>query len=94
MLSDIDGLYTKDPRKDPDAKLIPEVMEITPDILALAGEAGTSLGTGGMETKLRAALIATDAGCDMVISNGAAPEKLYDIVDGKQVGTKFFAIKR
>ena len=94
LLSDIDGLYSADPRKDPGAILIPEVREITPDILALAGEAGSSLGTGGMETKLRAAKISTDAGCDMIISNGAMPENLYDIVAGKQVGTRFFAKKR
>ena len=94
LLSDIDGLYSADPRKDPGAILIPEVREITPDILALAGEAGSSLGTGGMETKLRAAKISTDAGCDMIISNGAMPENLYDIVAGKQVGTRFFSKKR
>ena len=94
LLSDIDGLYTADPRKDQSARLIPEVYEITSDILSLAGDAGSSLGTGGMETKLRAARIATEAGCDMVISNGATPENLYEIVEGKSVGTRFFANKR
>ena len=89
LLSDIEGLYTADPKKNPDAKLIPEVKEITPEILALAGGAGSSLGTGGMATKLKAAQIATEAGVDMVITNGETPEKLYDLFDGKAVGTKF-----
>ena len=89
LLSDIEGLYTADPKKHPDAKLIPEVREITPEILALAGGAGSSLGTGGMATKLKAAQIATEAGVDMVITNGEIPEKLYDLFDGKPVGTRF-----
>ena len=89
LLSDIDGLYTADPKKHPDAALIPEVEEITPEILALAGGAGSELGTGGMATKLRAAQIAMDAGIDMVITNGETPEKLYDIFDGKSIGTRF-----
>lgn len=89
LLSDIDGLFTADPRKDPNAKLITEVKELTPEILALAGGKGSNLGTGGMETKLRAAEIATEAGLTMVIANGADPKVLYDIVEGKQVGTRF-----
>ena len=93
LLSDIDGLYTADPRKDASAVLIPEVHGITPEILALAGDAGSSLGTGGMETKLRAARITTEAGCDMIITNGEYPERLYDAVDGTGVGTRFFANK-
>ncbi len=91
LLSDIDGLYTADPHKNSDARLISEVREITDDIMALAGKAGTDRGTGGMETKLRAAKIATDAGCDMIIANGQSPELLYDIVEGKSVGTRFFS---
>ena len=91
LLSDIDGLYTADPRKNPDARLIAEVRELTDDILALAGKAGTARGTGGMETKLKAARIVTEAGCDMIITNGEHPERLYGIVDGEQVGTRFFA---
>ncbi len=91
LLSDIDGLFTADPRKDPNAKLIEEVRELNSDILALAGDAGSSLGTGGMQTKLSAAKIATAAGCDMIISNGAIPENLYSIADGFSVGTRFFA---
>ncbi len=91
LLSDIDGLYTADPKKDKDAALITEVREITDNILALAGAAGSELGTGGMETKLRAAKIATEAGCDMIIANGARPESLYEIIDGEPVGTRFYA---
>ena len=89
LLSDIDGLYTADPRKHPDAVLIPRVEAITEDILALAGGTGSSLGSGGMATKLRAAQIVMEAGIDMVITNGEQPDILYDIVDGKAVGTRF-----
>ena len=93
LLSDIEGLYTADPRKDPNAKLIPTVEEVTPEIEALAGGVGSSLGTGGMATKLRAAKMVTAQGCDMVITNGEHPERLYDIADGKDVGTRFVAHK-
>ena len=89
LLSDIDGLYTADPRKNPDARLIPVVEEITPQITALAGGSGSGLGTGGMATKLRAAGIAMEAGIDMYIANGENPELLYDLFDGKPVGTRF-----
>ena len=89
LLSDIQGLYTADPRKDPGARLIPVVEEITADIEALAGGAGSGLGTGGMATKLRAARMVTGQGCDMIITNGDQPQLLYDIVEGKQVGTRF-----
>ena len=91
LLSDIDGLYTADPRKNPDAKLLPEVHGVTPEIIALAGGKGSALGTGGMATKLTAAKIANDAGLDMIIASGADPNVLYDIVDGKSVGTRFLA---
>ena len=91
LLSDIDGLYTADPHKDPEASLIPEVHEITDDIRALGGGAGSALGTGGMVTKIRAAEIATEAGCDMIITNGAYPELLYNVMDGNLAGTKFYA---
>ena len=89
LLSDIDGLYTADPRKDAEAKLIPVVEELTDEIMALAGGNGTSLGTGGMVTKLRAARIVTEAHADMVIANGIHPDLLYDIIEGKPVGTRF-----
>mgnify|MGYP004515279951 FL=1 len=89
LLSDIDGLYTANPHTHPDARLIPQVAEITPDILALADGAGSALGTGGMSTKLRAARMVTADGADMVIANGSHPELLYDIADGKPAGTRF-----
>ena len=93
LLSDIDGLYTADPHKHTDAQLIANVYELDEQIMALGGSAGTSLGTGGMATKLRAAQIATSAGCDMVIANGADPEALYRIAQGEAVGTRFHACK-
>ena len=89
LMSDIEGLYTADPRQDPGARLIPLVEEITPDILALAGGSGSELGTGGMVTKLRAAKMCMDAGCDMIITNGTRPNDLYRIADGEDVGTRF-----
>lgn len=93
LLSDIDGLYTKDPHKNQDARLIPVVTEITPSILNLAEGEGSGLGTGGMVTKLHAAQLAMDEGIDMVIANGARPLALYDIAEGKPVGTRFAGIK-
>jgi len=93
LLSDIEGLYTADPRKDPDAKLIPVVEEVTAEIEALAGGKGSELAVGGMATKLRAAKMVTAAGCDMIITNGEHPGYLYDIADGKSVGTRFLGRK-
>ncbi|MDD6275509.1 MAG: glutamate 5-kinase [Clostridia bacterium] len=89
LLSDIDGLFTADPHKDRDATLISVVSEITDDIKKLAGDKGTTLGTGGMKTKIHAAEISTANGCDMIIANGSDPKILYDILDGKSVGTRF-----
>lgn len=89
LLTDIDGLFTADPHKDPNGKLIPLVEEITPQLMQLAGGVTSRQGTGGMTTKLLAAQIATKAGCDMVIANGKKPEILYRIVDGEAIGTKF-----
>ena len=89
LLSDIDGLYTADPHKDPNATLIPVIDKLTDEIYALAGASSSKQGTGGMVTKLRAAAISTESGCDMVIANGNTPESLYDILDGKAVGTRF-----
>ena len=89
ILSDIDGLYECNPKDNPDAKLIPEVHEINDDIRSLAGGAGSSLGTGGMITKINAAEIAMNAGMDMAILNGRNPNILYDLFDGKKVGTIF-----
>ena len=89
LLSDIDGLYTADPHFHPDAKLLSRVNKIDEKILALAGVSSTTQGTGGMVTKLHAAEICLSCGCDMVIANGSRPENLYDILDGKSVGTTF-----
>ena len=89
LLSDIDGLYTADPHTNPDAKLLPLVRGIDDDIRSLAGVSSTDQGTGGMVTKLRAAEICLECGCEMVIANGNDPVRLYDIVEGKLVGTRF-----
>lgn len=94
LLSDIDGLYTADPHKHPDARLIDRVETITPEIAALASGKGSALGTGGMTTKLSAAKLATEAGTDMIIANGQHPELLYEIADGNAVGTRFVAKER
>lgn len=93
ILSDIDGLYTDDPRKDSGAKLIPEVRRITDEIKALAHGKGSELSTGGMATKLKAAQITLECGIDAVIANGEDPDILYDICAGKPVGTRFIAEK-
>ena len=89
LLSDIDGLYTADPHADPTAKLLPVVHRVDDGIRALAGVSSTDQGTGGMVTKLRAAEICLNCGCEMVIANGREPRLLYDIVEGKPVGTRF-----
>ena len=89
LLSDIDGLYTADPHRDPSAELIVRVNKVDDRIYALAGGKGSALGTGGMVTKLNAAKICLDAGCEMIIANGKNPLILYDIIDGKPVGTRF-----
>ena len=89
LLSDIDGLYTADPHTDPNARLLPVVRRVDEDIKKLAGVSSTTQGTGGMVTKLRAAEICLDCGCEMVIANGNNPAALYDIVEGKPVGTRF-----
>ncbi len=89
ILSDIEGLYTADPKSDSNAELLHTVKEITPEIEKMVGGAGSKLGTGGMITKLKAAKIVTEKGIDMVIANGENPLSLYDIVAGKNVGTRF-----
>lgn len=88
LFSDVDGLYSGDPRKDSDARLIPVVDRITPDLLALAGGSGSDVGVGGMRTKLRAAQIVTTAGGMMVIADGASVS-LPDLLDGRETGTVF-----
>lgn len=89
IMSDIDGLYTENPRKNPQAQLIPVVEEIDEYIYSIAGGAGSDLGTGGMSTKIHAAEIMMIDGGDMYIINGDDPYLLYDVIEGKQVGTLF-----
>lgn len=89
LLSDIDGLYSADPHIDKYAKLIPVVDEITPELEAMAGGSVSGVGTGGMATKLNAAKICMEAGCDMVIANGADCQNIYGLVSGEGFGTRF-----
>lgn len=89
LLSDIEGLYTDDPHQNKDAKLIPIVQNLDEDIMHLGKDKGSMLGTGGMITKLQAAKIVTDHGIDMIICHGSKPENLYDILEGKRIGTYF-----
>ncbi|MDE7394509.1 MAG: glutamate 5-kinase [Clostridiales bacterium] len=92
LLSDVDGLYTADPRKSDKAELIREVHGVTDELFARAGGAGSALGTGGMKTKLQAAKICECSGCDVVLMNGATPERLYDAVENKPLNaTRFYA---
>lgn len=93
ILTDTDGLYDENPAENEDARLIPQVDEITDELIALAGGRGSEFSTGGMVTKLHAAKIATDAGIDTIVMNGSAPEDIYKALDGKQVGT-FFSGKK
>ncbi|WP_024614101.1 glutamate 5-kinase [Clostridium sp. Ade.TY] len=89
ILSDIDGFYDKDPRSNDDAKLLNRVYEITEELEAAAGGAGTSFGTGGMITKLSAAKTANSEGVNMVLANGEEPSILLDIMNGEEIGTLF-----
>lgn len=94
LLTDIDGLYTDNPRENPDARRIDVVEEITDELLHAAKGAGSPLGTGGMSTKLHAAAIATADGIPTVVMSGENPELLYDLLDGKAAGTLFKAKER
>ena len=94
ILSDIDGLYTADPHRDEGAKLIPTVTDMGEYIMSLGEGSSTALGTGGMKTKLSAARLVTENGIDMIICNGKKPEALYDICEGKPVGTRFTGKKQ
>ena len=89
MMSDIDGLFDKDPNSSDDAQMIPVVQEITDEIRGVAGGVTTNVGTGGMRTKIRAVEIAFEAGIDVVLMNGKTPKKLYDLFEDKPVGTLF-----
>ena len=89
ILSDIEGLYTANPATHPEAELIHEIPEITPEVIEMAGGAGSSLGTGGMATKLQAAQVAMSAGVNMVIASGSEEGVLRRILQGEAVGTVF-----
>ena len=89
LLSDIDGLYTADPHTHPEAKLLHHVARVDDHIREIAGISSSTQGTGGMVTKLHAADICLGCGCKMVIANGNNPGNLYDILEGKAVGTTF-----
>ena len=91
ILSDIDGFFDKDPRLYKDAKLISRIENIDESVYELAGGAGSRRGTGGMRTKLQAADLATAQGIDVLVTNGANPKALYDVVEGKKIGTLFVA---
>lgn len=90
LLTDTDGLYDGNPSENPEARLIDIVEEITEQIEAFAGGAGKR-GTGGFMTKVKAAKIATSAGIPVVVMNGADPKKIYDVLNGENVGTKFLS---
>lgn len=93
ILSDIDGFYDSDPRFFKGAKLISRIDEITEETYKLAGGAGSRRGTGGMKTKLQAAELATSQGTAVLVTNGSRPESLYDVIDGKKIGT-LFAVRK
>ncbi len=93
VLSDQDGLYTDDPRKNKDAKFVSVVKEFDPEIFDMAKGAGTNVGTGGMSTKIHAALMATKSGADMVIINGDDMENIRAVMNGEEKGTLFVANK-
>lgn len=93
LLTDQTGLFTSDPRKDPNAQLIPEVKTIDETLRSIAGDSVSGLGTGGMSTKLEAADAARRGGCDVVICSGHTPEAISRIADGQSVGTRFPALE-
>ncbi len=91
LMSDIDGLYSEDPHRNPDARFIGLVEEITPELIRMGGGAGSDVGTGGMAAKLAAARIATDSGSDMIICNADDVDVIHDLVYGEEKGTLFLA---
>ena len=94
LLSDIDGLYTDNPRSNPDAKFLPVIPALTDEIMAMGKAAtGSDVGTGGMETKLSAARIATRSGADMIIANAKDVHIIHRIMEGRDAGTLFLADK-
>ena len=91
ILSDIDGLYNGDPRKDANATIISKVNEITTEIEEVAGSTTSAFAKGGMATKISAAKICNKAGIDMIIAKGEDPAILFDVLEGKDIGTLFVA---
>ena len=91
LMSDIDGLYSEDPHKNPDARFISLVEEITPELIGMGGGSRSDVGTGGMAAKLAAARIATDSGSDMIIANADDVNVIHDLVNGEEKGTLFLA---
>ena len=89
ILSDVDGLYTANPQTHPDAVIVPEVTEITPEIEASAGGVGSSRGTGGMATKIQAAKAATSSGIHLVIASGTEKNAITRVLQGEELGTLF-----
>ena len=89
ILTDTDGLFDANPHEAPNARLIPVVEQITPEIEALCGGAGTTRGTGGMLTKVHAAQTATAHGIPVVVMYGSEPQDLYRVMEGQQIGTMF-----
>jgi glutamate 5-kinase len=89
ILSDVRGLYDSDPTKNPDAKLVPEVHNVDSSVRSMAGDSSTGLGTGGMKTKLDAAVICKDAGCSMIIASSKEEDAIYRAVNGDDIGTIF-----
>ena len=89
MMSDIDGLYSANPKEDKNAQIISKVESITPEIECLASGAGSSFGTGGMQTKITAAKICYESKIQTIIANGSNPELMFDILEGKEIGTHF-----
>ena len=94
LLSDIDGLFTDDPRKNPDAKFIEQVDELTEELMGMGkATTGSSVGTGGMNTKMVAAKIATSSDIDMIIANSKDIGIIHRLVEGENEGTLFLAHK-
>ena len=91
LMSDIDGLYSEDPHRNPDARFIGLVEEITPELVGMGGGSGSDLGTGGMTAKLAAARIATDSGSDMIICNADNVDVIHELINGEEKGTLFLA---
>jgi glutamate 5-kinase len=90
LLSDIDGLFSADPKSNPEASIISKVYDVSPGIEALAKGSGTSFSTGGMATKIAAAKICMEACIDMIIANGAVPGVMHDLLKGELIGTFFY----